>query len=63
MLSRKMLMAWKNLRLKSCASITPKILELNAALEGSTTFMALLALGKVDLSNAYLVSRELDHFF
>ncbi|KAG6750641.1 hypothetical protein POTOM_045149 [Populus tomentosa] len=42
----KMLMAWRSLQRKSCASITPKTLGLNAALEGSITFMVLLEHGK-----------------
>ncbi|XVF24775.1 hypothetical protein REPUB_Repub13aG0156700 [Reevesia pubescens] len=44
----KMLMAWRSLQQRSCASTTPKILELSVALEGSTTFMALLEHGKVE---------------
>ena len=40
-------MGWKSLLLRSCASITPKILVLNAELEGSITSMVHLALGKV----------------
>lgn len=46
--SLKMLMVWRNLQLRSCASITTKILELSAALEGSITFMVLLEHGKVN---------------
>lgn len=45
--SRKMLMIWRSLLPKSCASITPKISELNAELECSITFMVLLEPGKV----------------
>lgn len=43
-----MLMAWRSLRQRSCASTTLKTLELNVALDGSTTFMALLEHGKVN---------------
>lgn len=46
-ISLKTHMGWKNLLLKSYANITPKILELNAGLEGSITYMVLLAHGKV----------------
>jgi len=40
-------MDWRSLQRKSCASITPKTLELNAVLEDSITFMVLLEHGKV----------------
>ncbi|KAJ6757342.1 GDP-MANNOSE 3'5'-EPIMERASE [Salix koriyanagi] len=56
--SPKMLMAWRSLQRKSCASITPKTLELNAALEGSITFMVLLEHGKVAGRRHPLLSAE-----
>lgn len=49
--SLKMLMVWRNLQRRSCASITTKTLELNAALEGSITFTVLSEHGKVDKQN------------
>lgn len=52
--SPKMLMVWRNLQRRSCASITTKILESSAALEGSITFTVLLEHGKV---NKQAVSR------
>ena len=45
--SHKMHMDWRSLLQRNYASITTKILELNAALGGSITFMVLLGLGKV----------------
>ncbi|KAH0870087.1 hypothetical protein HID58_077109 [Brassica napus] len=45
--SLKMLMVWRNLQRRSCASTTTKILALSAALEGSITSMVLLEHGKV----------------
>lgn len=57
--SLKMLMVWRNLQRRSCASITTKILELSAALEGSITFMVLLEHGKVNKQiNSFQTSCE-----
>ena len=48
--SLKMPMAWRSLQLRSCASTTPRTLASSAALGVSTTSMAHLEHGKVNLS-------------
>lgn len=48
--SLKMLMVWRSLQLKNCASTIPKILELSVVLEDSITYMVPLEHGKVEFS-------------